>query len=113
MRLNFDLPLFSREKLRRNPLLDERVMQWEIGGAHGKLLNQDDSSLEEKLATVDIAGSSPAAATSHSNDNASTSTTEAAKRIVTEESELRSSKSISPLQAPEWIFDDTTEEDEI
>eukprot|EP00965_Chrysotila_dentata_P113871 3764516-Pleurochrysis_carterae.AAC.1 len=55
MRLNFDLPLFSREELCRNPLLDERVTQWEIGGAYGKLLHQDDSSLEEKLATVDIA----------------------------------------------------------
>eukprot|EP00965_Chrysotila_dentata_P124154 4103372-Pleurochrysis_carterae.AAC.1 len=84
MRLNFDLPLFSREELRRNPLLEERVIQWEIGGAYGKLLHRDNSSLEEKLATVDTAGSFSAAATSHSHDNASTSATEAVERTVTE-----------------------------
>eukprot|EP00965_Chrysotila_dentata_P168350 5559447-Pleurochrysis_carterae.AAC.1 len=33
MRLNHDLPLFAREELRRNPLLNERLTQWEIGGA--------------------------------------------------------------------------------
>eukprot|EP00965_Chrysotila_dentata_P032302 1076725-Pleurochrysis_carterae.AAC.1 len=65
------------------------------------------------LATVDTAGSSSAAAPSHSYDNASTSATEAVERTVTEESELCSSRRISPLQAPEWIFDATTEEDEI
>eukprot|EP00965_Chrysotila_dentata_P088507 2922451-Pleurochrysis_carterae.AAC.1 len=42
MRLNFDLPLSSREELCRNPLLNERVIQWEIGGAYGKLLHRDD-----------------------------------------------------------------------
>eukprot|EP00965_Chrysotila_dentata_P104418 3448216-Pleurochrysis_carterae.AAC.1 len=96
MRLNFDLPLFSREELRRNPLLDERVIQWEIGGTHGKLLHRDDSSLEETLATADTADYSSAVATSHSYDNASTSATEAAERPVTEESELRSSRRILP-----------------
>eukprot|EP00965_Chrysotila_dentata_P008586 279610-Pleurochrysis_carterae.AAC.1 len=90
MRLNFDLPLFSREELRRNPLLNERVVQWEIGGAHGKLLHQNDSSLEEGLATVNTACSSSDAATSHLYDNASTSATEAAERTIPEESELRS-----------------------
>eukprot|EP00965_Chrysotila_dentata_P175794 5803281-Pleurochrysis_carterae.AAC.2 len=98
MRLNFDIPLFSREELRQNPLLNERVIQWEIDGAYGKLLHRDDNSPEEKLAAMDIAGPScdnvSAAATSHSCDNAPTSATqvEGVERPVTEESELRSSK---------------------
>eukprot|EP00965_Chrysotila_dentata_P085685 2826920-Pleurochrysis_carterae.AAC.1 len=68
---------------------------------------------------MDIAGPScdnvSAAATSPSCDNAPTSAAQAedVEQPVTEESELRSSKRISPLQVPEWIFDATTEEDEI
>eukprot|EP00965_Chrysotila_dentata_P073295 2421382-Pleurochrysis_carterae.AAC.1 len=68
---------------------------------------------------MDIAGPScdnaPAAATSPSCDNAPTSVAQAedVNHPVTEESELRSSKRISPLQVPEWILDATTEEDEI
>eukprot|EP00965_Chrysotila_dentata_P059298 1968329-Pleurochrysis_carterae.AAC.1 len=98
MRLNFDVPLYSREELHHKPLLNERVIQWEIGGARGKLLHRDDSSQEEKLAVMDIAGPScdnvSAAATSHSCDNAPTSATQAGdvERPVKEESELRSSK---------------------
>eukprot|EP00965_Chrysotila_dentata_P043709 1453418-Pleurochrysis_carterae.AAC.1 len=98
MRLNFDIPLFSREELHRKPLLNERVIQWEIGGARGKSLHRNDSSQEEKLARMDIAGPScynvSAAATSHSCDNALTSATQAVdvERPVKEESELRSSK---------------------
>eukprot|EP00965_Chrysotila_dentata_P147074 4855951-Pleurochrysis_carterae.AAC.3 len=43
MRLYFDLLLFSREELPRNPLLNERVVQWEIGGARGNLLHWNES----------------------------------------------------------------------
>eukprot|EP00965_Chrysotila_dentata_P003667 120203-Pleurochrysis_carterae.AAC.1 len=70
-------------------------------------------------ALVDIAGPScdnaPAAAISPSCDSAPTAATQAegVEDPVTEESELRSSKRVSPLQAPEWIFDATTEEDKI
>eukprot|EP00965_Chrysotila_dentata_P083791 2765843-Pleurochrysis_carterae.AAC.2 len=74
MRLNFDIPLFSRDELHRNPLLNERVVQWEIGGARGNLLHWNECSQEKKLAVMDIAGPScdnvsPAAA-SPSYDNA-------------------------------------------
>eukprot|EP00965_Chrysotila_dentata_P254718 6211974-Pleurochrysis_carterae.AAC.4 len=80
MRLNFDLPLFSREELHRNPLLNERVL----------------TSQEEKLALLDIAGPScdntPAAATSPSCVCAPTAAAQAedVEHPVTEESELRS-----------------------
>eukprot|EP00965_Chrysotila_dentata_P262281 6214521-Pleurochrysis_carterae.AAC.1 len=120
MRLNLDLPLFSREELHRNPLLNERVVQWEIGGARGDFLHWNGSSQEEKLAVMDIAGPSscdnaPAAPTSPSCENAPTSVAQAedVEHPVTEESEPRSSKRIPPLQVPKWIFDATTEEDEI
>eukprot|EP00965_Chrysotila_dentata_P125846 4159476-Pleurochrysis_carterae.AAC.1 len=70
MRLNFDIPLFLREELHRNPLLNERVVQREIDGARGNLLHRNESSQEEKLAVMDIAGPScdnvSAAATSPS-----------------------------------------------
>eukprot|EP00965_Chrysotila_dentata_P179600 5930044-Pleurochrysis_carterae.AAC.1 len=68
---------------------------------------------------MDIAGPScdnaPAVATSPLCDNAPTAVAQAdnVEHPVTEESELRSSKRISPLQVPGWIFDATTGEDEI
>eukprot|EP00965_Chrysotila_dentata_P154695 5111512-Pleurochrysis_carterae.AAC.1 len=95
IRLNFDSPLFSREELHQNPLLNERVVQWEIGGARGNLLHWNERSQEEKLAVMDIAGPScdnaPAVATSPSCDNAPTSVAQAedVDHPVTEESELR------------------------
>eukprot|EP00965_Chrysotila_dentata_P191962 6174873-Pleurochrysis_carterae.AAC.3 len=100
MRLNFDLPLFSREELHRNPLLNKRVVQWEIGGARRRYPSCDNA---------------PAAATSPLCVSAPTAAAEAGdvEHTVTEESELRSSKRISPLQVPEWMFAATTEEDEI
>eukprot|EP00965_Chrysotila_dentata_P126993 4200916-Pleurochrysis_carterae.AAC.1 len=119
MRLNFDLPLFSHEELRPNPLLNERVVQWDIGGARGNLLHWSEGSQEEKLALMDITCSScnnaPAAAISPSCYNAPTAATQAEddEHLVTEESELCSSNFISPLQVPEWIFDATTEGGEI
>eukprot|EP00965_Chrysotila_dentata_P102516 3384327-Pleurochrysis_carterae.AAC.2 len=33
LRLNHDLPLFAREESRRNPLLNKRLAQWEMGSA--------------------------------------------------------------------------------
>eukprot|EP00965_Chrysotila_dentata_P248401 6208300-Pleurochrysis_carterae.AAC.1 len=98
MRLNFDLPLFSRVELRRNPLLNERVVQWEIGGARRHPLHWNKNSQEETLAELDVAGPSS------ENTPAAATQAEDVEPSVAEESELRSSKRLSPLEVPEWIL---------
>eukprot|EP00965_Chrysotila_dentata_P168189 5554199-Pleurochrysis_carterae.AAC.1 len=58
VRLNHDLPSCTREELRRNPLLNERLTQWEMGGALISLPGWNEAPREEALAALDDAGPS-------------------------------------------------------
>eukprot|EP00965_Chrysotila_dentata_P087042 2873457-Pleurochrysis_carterae.AAC.2 len=80
---------------------------WEIGSARFHPLHWNDRLQEESPATMNVAGPSS------NNAPAVTAQAEDVEPSVAEKQELRSSKHISPLRVPEWIFDAVTEEDEI
>eukprot|EP00965_Chrysotila_dentata_P188584 6172832-Pleurochrysis_carterae.AAC.1 len=96
MRLNYDLSLSSRGELRRNPLLNERVVQWELGGAHLYRLDWEETPPEEVLAAADEAGPSS------DNAPAAAASTDAVEPVVLDEFELR-----------KWTKDPTTDDIEI
>eukprot|EP00965_Chrysotila_dentata_P143139 4729646-Pleurochrysis_carterae.AAC.1 len=78
-----------------------------MGGALTSQLGWKETPREEALAALDDAGPSsddaPAAA----------APADAVEPAALDDPELRTSKRIQPLQAPEWIDDTTTEDTEI
>eukprot|EP00965_Chrysotila_dentata_P225388 6194720-Pleurochrysis_carterae.AAC.5 len=92
MRLNYDLPLSSQDELRRNPVLNEKVVQWELGAAPLNQLVWGETPQEEMLAAADVVDPS--------SDNAPVAATPA--------------EAVEPaLQAPDWTNDSTTDDAEI
>eukprot|EP00965_Chrysotila_dentata_P074350 2456416-Pleurochrysis_carterae.AAC.1 len=107
MRLNHDLPLFTREELHRNPLLNERLTRWEMNGALTSQLGWKEIPREEALAALEDAGPSSDIAP------AVAAPADAVEPAALDNPEPRSGKRIQPLQAPEWIDGANTEDREI
>eukprot|EP00965_Chrysotila_dentata_P008154 266378-Pleurochrysis_carterae.AAC.1 len=96
MRPNHDLPLVAREvELRRNPLLNERLAQWEMVGALTSQPGWKETPREEALAALDDAG------VSSDNAPAVAAPAHAVEPAALDDPELRSGKRFQPLQAPE------------
>eukprot|EP00965_Chrysotila_dentata_P256814 6212677-Pleurochrysis_carterae.AAC.1 len=92
----------TQDELRRNPLLNMKVVQWELRGARLNQLIWGETSQEETLAAADAAGPS--------SDDApvAAAPAEAVEPAVSDHSAPRSGKRISPLQALDWTYNDST-----
>eukprot|EP00965_Chrysotila_dentata_P240183 6203566-Pleurochrysis_carterae.AAC.2 len=95
MRLNYNLSLLLQDELRQNFLLNERVVQWELGSARLNKLGRQTASQEEMLAATDVAGPLSDNATS-----GATAPAQAVKPVVPDESERGGCQRIPSLQAP-------------